>query len=922
MRPGTRLGHYEVVSALGKGGMGEVWRGRDTTLGREVAIKVLPTGAHQDRAAKQRFLQEARAASALDHTNICTVYEVNESEDGQLYLVMAYYAGETVKEIIDRGPLPLDQAVQIATQIAAGLSTAHASGIVHRDIKPANLIVLPDGTTKILDFGLAKLTQPVTVLESVATWTGTDARAVVGTVQYMSPEQARGERLDQRTDVFSLGVVLYEMITGSSPFAGDSQAETFARILEREPVSLRQHRPDAPASLERIVGKALHKDRSERYQTAREVLHDLSGWRQSELEEDAGIPKTRSLASRQRPTAGIALASLLVLAGVWSYVSSRPALTDRDTIVLADFINTTGDSVFDGALKQGLAVQLEQSPFLDVFSDARIRQTLRLMGRSPDENVTKDLARDICLRAGLKAFLVGSIAALGSSYVLGLEAVNSQTGDVIARTQVEATRKEDVLRALDDASDDLRRQLGESLSSLQTFDAPLAVTTPSLEALKAYSVGYDLGQKGKYLDAIPFLRQALELDPNFAYAYHSLAASYLNARQPALVEEPSTKAFALSDRVTAIERFRITTFYYLFVTGEVDRASEALELYRQTYPRDYVAASNLSSASLTLGLYEKGVDAGREALRLNSPSGAARVNLSENLLRLNRFGESQQIASAALEEGFDSSSLRRHLYQIAFVNGDTSAMQRVLDVMNIRPDAYMGLAWQAEAAAVQGRWQESQELWRRADQAAGSVEGVDLDYLARQRFNDAVLGRCADARRRLIETGGDEDVLEDVGLADALCGDVPRAETAIREMTERFPQHTLVTKRALPVVRAALQLNHHNPQAAVDLLEQTRRFEASGEFRPQYLRGLAYLELQSASAAAAEFRRILEHRGQAPLSVLYPLAQLGVARSAALAGDAAGARKAYDDFFELWKNADRNLIPLQAAEREYQQFGR
>ncbi|HEY8227709.1 MAG TPA: serine/threonine-protein kinase, partial [Pyrinomonadaceae bacterium] len=633
---GTRLGRYEIRSLIRKGGMGEVYLAQDTQLRRPVAIKILSAEFTQDPDRLHRFEHESFAASALNHPNILTIHEIGSNE-GVHYIATEYIDGESLRDRLHHSRMQLRDVLDVAIQVASALSAAHQAGIVHRDIKPENIMVRRDGYVKVLDFGLAKLTDtdgrkqesedaPTRVMIK------TDPGVVMGTSFYMSPEQARAQEVDARTDIWSLGCVIYEMVTGRMPFEGSSTGDVIGLILHKEPPPLTRYEPEIPAELDRIVTKALEKDREERYQVVKDLALDLKKLKRHmefELdlertiapEEQSGrtqgfstgerLTETAKASSTQTDSPTIAhtassaeyivsqikthkKVSVLVAAafgiavatGLFFYLKPVSALTDKDTILIADFVNTTADPVFDGTLKQGLAVQLAQSPFLSVFPDARVRQTLRLMGRSPDDRVTREVAREICQRQGLKAFLAGSINNLGASYVIALEAINGQSGEEIAREQVEAESKEQVLKGLSQAASKLRQKLGESLSSIQKFDAPLELTTSSLEALKAFSLGYEQFTKGRFLEAIPFTKRAVELDPNFAYAYASLAVDYANTNQPKLAADYAAKAFALRDRVSELERLRISAFYHSFVTGDLEKEIEVLEMYKRTYPRD------------------------------------------------------------------------------------------------------------------------------------------------------------------------------------------------------------------------------------------------------------------------------------------------------------------------------------------------
>ena len=969
--PGTRLGPYEILAPVGAGGMGEVYLARDARLERNVAIKVLPAEFTTNSDRVRRFEREAKAASALNHPNIITIYEVGEAA-GSHYIATEYIEGKTLREHSARKTMSLRETLDVAIQIASALSAAHQAGIIHRDIKPENVMLRPDGYVKILDFGLVKLVenQTIAVGSDLSTIKDTtEPGKVLGTVRYMSPEQARGKTVDARTDIFSLGVMLYEMITGYSPFEGESIADIFAAILHEEPLPIANYLSDAPQELQLVVSNALRKESNERYQTMNDLLVDLKNLReelqvQSKLESSIGKKLISKYAYRRthtvtaRPTQpttaqsrtnvssrfpssaeyivfqikrhkrGMIIALTVVViatAAAFIYFSRKPVLTEQDTILLADFVNTTGDSIFDGTLKQGLAVQLGQSPFLHLFPDVRVRQTLRLMGRSPDERVTGEIGQEICERQGLKALIVGAIAPLGSHYVISLEALNGRSGEVLAREQREAESKEKVLKTLSDAASHLREKLGESLGSIQKFDAPLEVTTSSLEALKAFSLGLEQTQSGKFLEAIPFYKRAVETDPGFGYAYGTLAVNYYNTRQPKLAAEYAEKAFALRDRMSELEKLRITSFYYAFVTGEVDKGIETVELYKRTYPRDERGPLNLSDRCGMIGQFEKAVAEARQALALNPNNAVAYWNLADSLTRLNRFSEAEEICEQAIQQKLDTIALHYFLYQIAFAEGDPAAMQQQLTWASGRLDAYMALDWQNGASAFAGQWRRAQEFSRRSIDLAtrSDAKEVAARYAAEAALRAAVFGECTLARAAAAQSLAFERnqvSLTRLTLALALCGEASQAQSLVEELVKRYPKDTLINGLWLPIIGAALELQRHNPNEAIQLLETARRYEAAAEFWPQYLRGLAYLNLKSGNAAAVEFQRILDHRGEAPLSVLYPLARLGSARAYALTRDTEKSRKEYQHFFALWKDADVDLPVLIDAKKGSESF--
>ena len=948
----ARVGGYQILSLLGRGGMGEVHLALDARLGRKVALKLLPAGFTADAGRVRRFEQEARSASALNHPNILTIYEIGEApaEDGGTHYIAAEYVeGETLRRRMAGAPdkkMEPAEALDVATQMAAALAAAHEAGIVHRDIKPENVMLRPDGLVKVLDFGLAKLAEPsVAHLDGqVPTVTGisTEPGVVMGTPSYMSPEQARGEKVDARADLFSLGVVLYEMVAGRAPFAGRTSGEVIAAILRDEPPPLALVAPDAPPELERVIGKALRKDRAERYQDTKDLLADLKGLRHrgepetrvgetsSGVQPGGGDTRRRGIrpeggtprAARRRPAIFAAAALAIAALAGWFYLSPGPALTEKDTILLADFENRTGDEIFDVALKQGLAIQLQQSPFLSLFPETRVRQTLREMNRPPDARVTAQTAREICERHGLKALIAGSIAPLGSHYAITLEAINGQNGESLAQEQAEAEGKEQVLRALSQAATRLRGKLGESLGSIRQFDKPLEqATTSKLEAFKAWSLGIEHSYGGRVMEAIPLYRRAVELDPDFAQAYGVLSAVYWSTGRPGLAAEFAEKGYALKDRVNEYERLRITNFYHGFATGNLDKRIEVLKLLTQIYPRAANAGTHtdLSHTYAATGQYDEAVAEAREAMSINPNFYPPHRTLGWALLRLNRFAEARDSLTQSQEQKLDGPYSHVILYQIAFIEGDTAKMQAQDSWARGRPDEYLAFDWQIGGAAYAGRWRQAQALSRRAIELAAARDETQesaAQYAAEQALRGAAFGDCrragADAAHGLKLVRGRAS-LPRAALALALCGEADQAKHLADELIKLYPEDTIINGLWLPTIRAAAELRRGDAARAVEQLRTASRYEAAAEFWPQYLRGLALLKLGRGAEAGAEFRKILDHRGQGPLSVIYPLAHLGAARAAALGGDAAGSRRAYRDFLGAWKDADPDLPPMIEA---------
>ncbi len=938
---GRNLGRYQIVSLLGEGGMGEVYLARDPRLDRKVALKLLRPDFGRDETRARRFAQEARAASALNHPNIITIHEIGQAE-GRRYIATEFIEGRALRRIITQGALSLSDALDIAAQTASALQAAHDAGIVHRDIKPENIMVRPDGLVKVVDFGLAKLIErQATMFDTNAPSSlgfRTEPGTIMGTVAYMSPEQARGGSVDARSDIFSLGVVCYEMIAGRAPFRGETLNHVVVAILDKDPAPLSAHAPETPDELQRIVNNALHKDREKRYRTAAEFLTDLKallertdlqvtfdGARADSATASAG--QLLGYLNRRRQGVIIALIAIVIaIASSLFYFGRQPSLTEKDLALLADFVNLTGDEVFDNTLKQALAVHLEQTPFLSFIPEERVRETLGYMGRQPDERLTKELAREICLRQGVRALVIGSIARFDRRYSITLEAINSQTGERIAAALAEAEGKDQTLRALGIAANQLRERLGESLTSIQKFAAPLEqATTSRLDALKAWSRGLELARSGKS-GVIPMYKHATELDPNFAKAYVSLSLAYSYSEQPELAAECAAKAFALKDRVTEREKFDIAANYYAAASGDLLKAIEALELWKQTYRRDHSPLSRLASFYRLVGQFENSLAAAREANRINPRAYAPYVSMGSALVQLNRFDEAQAIIEQALERKLATATSRRDLYQIAFVSGDEAMMKRQIDWSTGRPDEYWAFHWRAQASSAAGRLREAGDLYIRAaelaapsqpERAAWFTEEVLLRSaacdLCRQIKSGAVNPPAASLIR--VQSYIPTDVSR--ALALALCGETEQAQTLADEAAGRNRESTLTNAVWLPVIRAAIELKRGDPDRALRLLQANIQYERATLFWSPYLRGQAHLLRKSGTEAIVEFRKILDNRGWDAISPLWPMAQLGLARATALTADGAGAHSAYQDFLETWKGADPDLPVLVEARREF-----
>jgi hypothetical protein len=910
LSPGIRLGVYEITAQIGVGGMGEVYRATDTNLKRAVAIKVLPAAVAADGERLVRFQREAEVLAALNHPNIAAIYGLERS-GAMSALVMELVEGEDLAQRIARGTISLDEALPIANQIADALEAAHEQGIIHRDLKPANIKVRADGTVKVLDFGLAKQSAPVdthVVTETLLTEPG----SAIGTVGYMSPEQARGQTVDARSDLWSLGVVLYEMVTGSRPFDGPTTAMIFDALLNKTPRSVREGNSKIPAELERIIGKLLEKDRARRYPSAAGLRDDLQ--RLQTGTTPAVAPRRRNPLLKY----GIAAGAVLTLAagGVFFWQQRAPAkpLTNQDVLVLADFVNTTGDPVFDGTLRQALAIQLEQSPFLKIMDDEQVQQNLRLMTLSPGTRITNQIAHDICVRDAATATIDGSIASLGNSYVVTLQAITCQGGATLAREQTEAEGKEHVLKALGTAATSMRAKLGESRDSIQKLNRPLEqATTGSLEALQNYTAGLAELSHGRFLAAVPLFEHAIALDPNFAMAYFYLSVAFNNAGDTGHNAEYERKAFALIDRVSEYERDYIAAGYYES-TRELDKVMDAYRLGITNYPRDWGFHNDLSENHINLGQFEDGLKEGQAAYQLQPNAEPPYRRLLDAYMCLDRLDEAEKVAERVRMQGIDGARIHQRFLEMAYIEGDQAAASREIQWYAGKPEEYLSFGLQAANRNVFGQRLKSSELYKRAAETAErrGLRDVAADFEEADARADALAGKCQTVRR-----------LGRPALALALCGDTAQAERLAGETSKLFPNGTVWNSVQLPEIRAAIEIQRGQPAKAVGLLASASPHERAYP-EAVYLRGLAYLRLRKGVEAAAEFKKIVDHKGASWGStwrfpnwgLYYSISFLGLARASALVGDTASARRAFEDLFALWKDADQDLPVLIEARKD------
>ena len=938
---GARLGVYKIGSLLGAGGMGEVYRARDPKLNRVIAIKVLPEATAADPDRRDRFEREAQSVAALSHPNIVTIHSVEEA-DGVLFLTMEYVEGKPLSDVIVKGGLPLPQILDLAIPLADAVSAAHQKGITHRDLKPANVMVTTDGRLKVLDFGLAKLVTAPLLNDGISglpTAALTGEGRIVGTVAYMSPEQAEGKPIDHRSDIFSLGVMLYELATGERPFQGDTSISVLSSILKDSPQAVTTLRPSLPSDFSRIIQRCLVKDADHRYQTAKDVRNELEdlkrdtngrqttdelGGTLKRLTESAAIPLIATPAPKRR-TLWKAITTTVTVVGVgvivaFVYLSRPRAFRERDSVVIADFANTTGEPIFDDTLKEALDVQLRQSPFLTVLSEQRVQRTLRLMGRARGDKLTPDVARDLCQRTASKAMIAGGISQLGKRYVISLDATNCHTGDTIDKRQVVAASQDEVLKVLGSVADQLRRGLGESLASIAKYDAPIQeATTKSLDALKSYSLSNATRRREGNAASLPFLRKAIEQDPDFALAHAGLSTMLANLGETQSAIDETRKAYELKDRVSEHERLYIIARYYTVVENSVAKTIDTYKIWIETYPNEFAPHVNLGNAYQRRNEHAMAVEEFQTAIRLAPDDPFPYGNLTISYIALGKLDEAHKTAETAIAHGMDSASFRELLYQISYWKKDDADMARQLEAARQFSDSFLTLQSQVGVATSRGQLGLARELT--AQYESESITKTGLKGSAANLWADvakvsALAGDTAAARaevQKSLALARSNNILLNGARTLVIAGDAAAARKMLDDA--RRSQSAAVspeTERIFQTIDTAVRVESGDKGAIGALPPPRDDYDVSDRFTI----GLVNLLAGRAEIAATRFKEVMDNR-LLTLSVNAALAPLFYGRALVKLGQTDEARKAYEQFFDNWKSADPGLPILMAARLEY-----
>ena len=879
-QPGQKISHYRIVERIGEGGMGVVCKAIDEKLDRTVALKLL-LPLHSDAALKARLEREARAASALNHPAICTVHDFDE-EGGHHFIVMEYLEGETLKARLARGHLSEREAIEIALPIASALDAAHARGLVHCDIKPANIFLTRRGETKVLDFGIAR-----TLRDAGPGGRQSSPSSSGGTRAYMSPEQFTGDDIDQRTDIYSFGAVLREAVARPS------------------------------VMLARLITRMIEHDRSQRPSSMAEV--------------SAALTEIRDRHARRPRAIAIAAVAVLAIVGgaAGAFWARPPGLAERDWVLVGDIENRTNTPVFDELLDDAVSVQIGQSPYLNVFAGARLQEQLALMRQAPTARLTPDIAREICARAGIPAYITGSITSLGTHYVIRVDAVNARTGDYFTREQAEVESQEGVLKAIGQAASAIRGKLGESIQSIQRFDVPVeSATTSSLEALRAFHQGQDLMTLGTSAatKAMPFYQRAIELDPEFALAYSRLAAAYESAREGKRAEEAASRAFKLRDRVSERERYQIMARYYGQVSGERSKAIEAIEMWIKAYPNDGAAHNSLAAYLKDSGQLERAVDVQEQAVQLSPALATYRANLAGAYVRLSNFDRANQVCVDAITQKLENSTIHRFLHTIAFLKGDREGMAREEAWRAKGTSDYANTEYLASLAGASGRMKDARALYSQAIQLAERQQLTDRAAQDRVRLAmlEAHIGdeqKAAALAHDALAGEPDRLVAADAVFVLAAAGD-PSANSAMAALVAQYPNDEAIGQMWRPLVDSVVAIRAGKAGTAEEQLRLLDSYDRGDHalMRPSYYGGIARLAAKDAAGARVSFTRVIENRGVIATSPLYALAELGLARAAAMDRKPADARAAYEKFLELWKDADPDLAVVRHAREEYAQL--